>query len=74
MKRRVLFVGRTRYPWPVPPEKFDALRAELDVHVLGSGNRVGRLLFHGTIERGKSQVDILNAMVKHQATWQAQAA
>jgi hypothetical protein len=28
----------------------------VDVHVLGSGNRVGRLLFHGTIERGKSQV------------------
>lgn len=36
MKRRVLFVGRTRYAWPVPPEKFDALGEELDVHVLGT--------------------------------------
>ena len=36
MKRRVLFVGRTRYAWPVPPEKFDALREELDLRVLGT--------------------------------------
>jgi glycosyltransferase involved in cell wall biosynthesis len=36
MKRRALLVGRTRYPWPVPPEKFDALRNELDVRVLGT--------------------------------------
>ena len=36
MKRRVLFVGRTRYAWPVPPEKFDALREELDIRVLGT--------------------------------------
>jgi Helix-turn-helix domain len=28
----------------------------VDVHVLGSADRVGRLLFHGTIDRGKSQV------------------
>lgn len=27
----------------------------VDVHVLGSAGRVGRLVFHGTIERGKSQ-------------------
>jgi len=27
----------------------------IDVHVLRSGNRVGRLLFHGTLERGESQ-------------------
>jgi cytoskeleton protein RodZ len=27
----------------------------VDVHVLGSGGRVGRLLFHGTLERGESQ-------------------
>lgn len=36
MKPRVLFVGRTRYAWPVPPEKFDALREELDIRVLAS--------------------------------------
>lgn len=36
MKRRALFVGRTRYAWPVPPEKFDALRTELDIRVLGT--------------------------------------
>jgi glycosyltransferase involved in cell wall biosynthesis len=36
VKRRALLVGRTRYPWPVPPEKFDALRNELDVRVLGT--------------------------------------
>jgi glycosyltransferase involved in cell wall biosynthesis len=39
MKRRVLFVGRTRYRLPLSPSlerKFAALRAELDVHVLGS--------------------------------------
>jgi hypothetical protein len=27
----------------------------IDVHVLRSANRVGRLLFHGTLERGESQ-------------------
>jgi cytoskeleton protein RodZ len=27
----------------------------VDVHVLGSAGRVGRLLFHGTLERGQSQ-------------------
>ena len=27
----------------------------VDVHVLGSGGRVGRLLFHGTLERGESE-------------------
>jgi glycosyltransferase involved in cell wall biosynthesis len=32
----VLFVGRTRYSWPVPREKFDALREELDVRVLAT--------------------------------------
>jgi len=36
MKSRALFVGRTRYAWPVPPEKFDALREELDLRVLGT--------------------------------------
>jgi glycosyltransferase involved in cell wall biosynthesis len=36
MRRRALFVGRTRYAWPVPPEKFDALREELDIRVLGT--------------------------------------
>jgi glycosyltransferase involved in cell wall biosynthesis len=36
MKRRALLVGRTRYVWPVPPEKFDALRNELDIRVLGT--------------------------------------
>ena len=36
MKRRVLFVARTRYAWPVPPRKFDALREELDIRVLGT--------------------------------------
>ena len=36
MKPRVLFVARTRYAWPVPPAKFDALRAELDIRVLGT--------------------------------------
>jgi glycogen synthase len=39
MKPRVLFVGRTRYRLPLSPSlerKFDALREELDVHVLGS--------------------------------------
>lgn len=36
MKRRALLVGRTRYAWPVPPEKFDALRNELDIRVLGT--------------------------------------
>jgi glycosyltransferase involved in cell wall biosynthesis len=36
MRRRALFVGRTRYTWPVPPEKFDALRGELDIRVLGT--------------------------------------
>lgn len=36
MRRRVLFVGRTRYAWPVRPEKFDALREELDIRVLGT--------------------------------------
>lgn len=36
MKPRALFVGRTRYRWPVPPEKFDALRDQLDIRVLAS--------------------------------------
>lgn len=36
MKRRALFVGRTRYAWPVPQEKFDALRSELDIRVLAT--------------------------------------
>jgi glycosyltransferase involved in cell wall biosynthesis len=36
MKRRALFVARTRYAWPVPPEKFDALRGPLDIRVLGT--------------------------------------
>lgn len=36
MKRRVLFVGRTRYAWPVPREKFDALQDELEIRVLGT--------------------------------------
>jgi glycosyltransferase involved in cell wall biosynthesis len=36
VKRRALLVGRTRYAWPVPPGKFDALRGELDIHVLGT--------------------------------------
>jgi glycosyltransferase involved in cell wall biosynthesis len=36
VKPRVLIVGRSRYAWPVPPEKFDALREELDVHVLAT--------------------------------------
>jgi glycosyltransferase involved in cell wall biosynthesis len=36
VKPRVLFVGRTRYAWPVPAEKFDALREELDIRVLGT--------------------------------------
>jgi glycosyltransferase involved in cell wall biosynthesis len=36
VKRRALFVGRMRYAWPVPPEKFDALRSELDIRVLGT--------------------------------------
>jgi glycosyltransferase involved in cell wall biosynthesis len=36
MKPRALFVGRTRYTWPVAPEKFDALRGELDIRVLAT--------------------------------------
>jgi glycosyltransferase involved in cell wall biosynthesis len=36
VKRRVLFVARTRYAWPVPSRKFDALREELDIRVLGT--------------------------------------
>jgi glycosyltransferase involved in cell wall biosynthesis len=36
LKRRVLFVARTRYAWPVPPRKFDALRRELEIRVLGT--------------------------------------
>ena len=36
MKRRALLVGRTRYAWPVSPGKFDALRGELDIRVLGT--------------------------------------
>lgn len=36
MKRRVLFVARTRYAWPVPPRKFDALREQLDIRILGT--------------------------------------
>ena len=36
MKRRVLFVARTRHAWPVPARKFDALREELDIRVLGT--------------------------------------
>ena len=36
MKQRVLIVGRSRYPWPVPPAKFDALRSELDIKVLAT--------------------------------------
>jgi len=36
VKRRALLVGRTRYGWPVPPDKFDALRGELDIRVLGT--------------------------------------
>ena len=36
MKPRVLIVGRSRYPWPVPPAKFDALRSELDIKVLAT--------------------------------------
>ena len=36
MKRRILFVARTRYAWPVPPRKFDALRDALDIRVLGT--------------------------------------
>ena len=35
-------VGRTRYAWPVPPEKFDALRRQLDLRVLAtSGDGAG---------------------------------
>jgi glycosyltransferase involved in cell wall biosynthesis len=39
VKRRVLFVGRSRYRLPLAPSvahKFDALRAEVDVRVLAS--------------------------------------
>src|SRR3954451_18931589 len=39
MRRRALFVGRTRYRLPLSPtiaQKFEALGAELDVHVLAS--------------------------------------
>ena len=39
MKRKLLLVGRSRYALPLSPSlarKFDALSAELDVHVLGS--------------------------------------
>jgi len=36
VKRRALLVGRTRYAWPVSPGKFDALRGELDIRVLGT--------------------------------------
>jgi glycosyltransferase involved in cell wall biosynthesis len=39
MKRRALFVGRTRYRLPLAPnleQKFDALREELEVRVLAS--------------------------------------
>ena len=36
MKRRALLVGRTRYTWPVPQDKFDALRGALDIRVLGT--------------------------------------
>jgi len=36
VKPRVLIVGRSRYAWPVPPAKFDALRSELDVKVLAT--------------------------------------
>jgi len=39
MRRRALFVGRTRYRLPLAPsiaQKFDALRDELDVRVLAS--------------------------------------
>jgi glycosyltransferase involved in cell wall biosynthesis len=39
VKPRVLFVGRTRYRLPLEPglaRKFEALRAELDIRVLGS--------------------------------------
>lgn len=39
MRRRVLFVGRTRYRLPLTPsvaQKFEALAGELDVHVLGT--------------------------------------
>jgi glycosyltransferase involved in cell wall biosynthesis len=36
VKRRVLFVARTRYAWPVPAGKFDVLRRQLDIRVLGT--------------------------------------
>jgi len=36
VKRRALLVGRTRYTWPVPQDKFDALRGALDIRVLGT--------------------------------------
>jgi glycosyltransferase involved in cell wall biosynthesis len=39
MRRKLLMVGRMRYSLPLSPslaQKFDALGAELDVHVLGS--------------------------------------
>lgn len=40
MRRKLLLVGRSRYALPLSPSlerKFEALEAELDVHVLGSG-------------------------------------
>jgi len=34
----------------------------VDVHVLGSGGRVGRVLFHGTLERGESQAFVQRSL------------
>ncbi len=34
----------------------------VDVHVLGSGGRVGRVLFHGTLERGESQTFVQHSL------------
>ena len=34
----------------------------VDVHVLGSGGRVGRVLFHGTLERGESQTFVQRSL------------
>ncbi len=34
----------------------------VDVHVLKSGNRAGRLLFHGTLERGESQTFVQRSL------------
>jgi hypothetical protein len=34
----------------------------VDVHVLGGGGRVGRVLFHGTLERGESQTFVQRSL------------